>query len=303
MSCLKCLLPLEPTDARFGLHVDCFMTWFKVASNASFVSLVRRSSLSSEQATNLSTQNTSFFHGKFKKYSAELEGTSYILKMRESDAPELPEVEYLCNQIGKSLNIPVAEFYIIDFEGDNVFVTKNFIKPSSPTDLQHIYHFRSDEQHNCEELIRVIAEKTKRPSHVEVFINTLLFDSLIGNHDRHGRNLALVVTAGSISLAPIYDNVSYLSLEKGAMLNADFNPSGKISTQTTNEPGMKDYVLELLRLGYEDSVRQFYHKTKLPKLDQLIDKSFCSELMKNAIKKLILKRYKELEDGLNTQTR
>src|SRR5690606_39155464 len=124
-------------------------------------------------------QNTSFFHGKFKKYSAELEGASYILKMRESDAPELPEVEYLCNQIGDSLSLPVADFYIIDFEGEKVFVTKNFVKRTAPSDLQHIYHFREDSKHNCEALIQVITEKTKRPYDVGVLIDTILFDSLI----------------------------------------------------------------------------------------------------------------------------
>lgn len=29
-----------------------------------------------------------------------------------------------------------------------------------------------------------------RPYDVEVFYNTVLFDALVGNHDRHGRNLA-----------------------------------------------------------------------------------------------------------------
>lgn len=95
---------------------------------------------------------------------------------------------------------------------------------------------------------------------VNVLINTILFDALIGNHDRHGRNLALIVTSVSSVLSPIYDNVSYLSLEKGNMLKADFNPTGKISTQSTYEPSMKDYVVELKRLGYKENLNEFLSK-------------------------------------------
>ncbi len=298
MICLKCLLPLEPTTAHYGLHTACFESWFKVPVTAQFSSLTRQNSYSYNQPEKRTSQNTSFFHGKFKKYSAELEGHSYILKMREAEAPELPEVEYLCNQIGSLLEIPVAEFYIINFEGDNVFVTKNFIRPTTPINLQHIYHFRPDSNHNCEELIKVITEKTQRHHDVIVLINTILFDALIGNHDRHGRNLALITTAGRTALSPIYDNVSYLGLEKGNMLKADFNPTGKISTSITNEPSMKDYVKELERLGYHEQINTFYQKIKLSELETLIQKSFCSELMKEAIAKLLKKRYKEIEDEL-----
>lgn len=295
MNCLKCNLLIKPANsAHYGLHTDCFSEWFKTSKSATFVSLQRRTNV-----TSLATsQESSFFHGKFKKYSANLDGQSYILKMRQDDAPELPEVEYLCNQIGKLLGISVAEFYFIDFNGDRTFVTKNFIKPGAPIDLQHIYHFRTHDQHSCEGSINVIIEKTQRPHDVRMFIKTILFDSLIGNHDRHGRNLAFIIKAKNISLSPIYDNVSYLSLECGNMLEADFNPTGKISTSETLEPSMCDYVKEFKKLGYLSEIQDFYKNIKLPRLHQVIDESFCSVLMKKAIKTLIQKRFAELENEL-----
>jgi HipA-like C-terminal domain len=298
MNCLKCRLQIDhPHLAHYGLHPDCFIAWFKASITAEFVSLQRRSSTSDQSANQLS-QNTSFFHGKFKKYSADLDGQSYILKMRQDDAPELPEVEYLCNQIGKLLGVSVAEFYFIDFNGDRTFVTKNFIKPGAPTDLQHIYHFRADDEHSCEGIISVITKKTQLPHDVKMFIKTILFDSLIGNHDRHGRNLAFIITAKNTSLSPIYDNVSYLSLESGNMLKADFNPTGRISTSVTLEPNMSDYVKELKKFGFGDDVQEFYKSIKLPQLYQVIDESFCSTLMQEAIKALIKKRFAELENDL-----
>lgn len=294
MNCLKCLLKINDLP-HYGLHSECFIQWFKIPVIAEFLGLQRRSSTTTDR---IEAINTSFFHGKFKKYSAHLNGESYILKMRQEDAPELPEVEYLCNQISQLLGLPVAEFYFIDFHGDKTFVTKNFVQGGSLADLQHIYHFNKDNEYSCENIINIISQKTQRPHEVKIFIKTILVDALIGNHDRHGRNLGLIVTVNNISLAPIYDNVSYLSLEQGNMLKANFNPTGKISTSDTYEPSMRDYVKELIRLSYQDEVYEFYRSINPTKLHQLIDKSFCSPLMKIAIKTLVENRLEELKNEI-----
>ena len=299
MKCLKCFQDLTGAT-KYGLHEKCFIGWFKTDSKNEFLSLTQRSATSRDPEAKESANNTSFYHGKFKKYSANLGQENFILKMRESkEAPELPEVEYLCNQIAALLGLPIPEFFYIDFFSDKVFVTKVFIKKNAGNaNLEHIYKFRPDEEHSCEALIRVISDTTKLPYDVDVFLNTILFDALIGNHDRHGRNLAFIVTPSKTVLSPIYDNVSYLSLVSGPILGADFNPTGRIATKNSNEPSMKNYVEELSRLGYRDSVVAFAKKIKIPKIEAVIDQSFCSVAMKQAIKKLVNKRYKELLDGL-----
>jgi hypothetical protein len=299
MECLKCIQELTgPT--KYGLHENCFAAWFKANPESEFLSLTQRSAASRDPDSKRSPNNTSFYHGKFKKYSADLESENYILKMRDpKEAPELPEVEYLCNQIADFLGIPVPDFYFIDFFTERVFVTKVFIrKNAGNANLEHIYKFRPDDGHNCETLIKTISETTKLPYDVDVFLNTLLFDSLIGNHDRHGRNLAFIVTPSKTTLSPIYDNVSYLSLVSGALLGADFNPTGRIATKLTAEPAMKDYVVELMRLGYEDTVLEFTKKANLSQIEELIEHSFCSSLLKQALKKLIRKRHAELINGI-----
>lgn len=82
------------------------------------------------------------------------------------------------------------------------------------------------------------------------------------------------------------------------MLRADFNPTGKIATKLTIEPTMRDYVKELKRLGYYQEIKLFFSKINLEKINNSIEKSLCSALMKDAMKRLIEKRFGEIKDEL-----
>ncbi|OGT48814.1 MAG: hypothetical protein A3E82_08370 [Gammaproteobacteria bacterium RIFCSPHIGHO2_12_FULL_38_11] len=303
MQCYKCNHPLNPSEpAHYGLHPACFKIWFQSETLPVFTGLQRKATASSSDGLIIDPDNSSFFHGKFKKYTAILNGESYILKMREPEAPELPEVEYLCNKIAAILGISTAQFYYLEFTGDRVFVTKNFIAGRHGLDLQHIYHFRTNEPHDCETLMYVIKEYTKQPRDILMFIHMVLFDALIGNHDRHGRNLAFIASSSGYQLSPTYDNVSYLGLEHGKMLHADFNPTGKIATRCSLEPSMTHYVAEFMRLGYGQICQDFYKKITFS--DNAIKTAIltnpCTALMKAAMQRLIFKRNRELYDALST---
>ena len=287
----------------YGLHPACFLSWFNLSEICDFTGMERKATSKDPQDDYVQKTNLSFFHGKFKKYSADLKGESYILKVREADAPELPDVEYVSNRIGEALGLPVAKYFCIHYFGERAFVTKNFVDKKCNTDLSHIYHFQSERKtRDCEALIDIISEETKKFVDIETFIYTCLFDGLIGNHDRHGRNLGFLVTAKGLSLSPIYDNPSSLGLENGEFLKADFNPRGRIPTKNSAHPSAKDYVEEFFRLGYEAQVQTFFSKVKYAKIERIIDESFCTDLMKEALKKLILKRAKEIENAISKRS-
>jgi hypothetical protein len=221
---------------------------------------------------------------------------TYILKVQQQEYPELPATEFLSNQIFRSLNIPVPDHYLIKYPKDKLcFVTKNFMSDLTASTLDHIYHFITDEKkHDCESLVKIIGEKTQRKIEQEKFILLTLADSLIGNHDRHGRNLAFIRSAKGTWLSPFYDNPSALALEDSSMLGADLQPRGAIYTKETDKPTMKDYVLEWNRLGYCDVVRYFKKNISLETIKDLIEKSHLSEKRKRALLVLILKRSEEL---------
>lgn len=292
--CCHCSKPLSIGETSFyGMHEHCFKECFGTCED--FVDLVARSQSAPPLPKSQEPKNISFFHGAYRKYSARLGKTNYILKVQQKEYPELPATELLSNQIFRSLNIPVPDHYLIKYPEDNLcFVTKNFMSDLTAT-LDHIYHFVTNEkQHNCEDLVKIIGEKTQRKREQEKFIFLTLADSLIGNHDRHGRNLAFIRSAKGTWLSPFYDNPSALALEDSSMLEADLQPRGSIFTKDTDKPTMKDYVLEWNRLGYTDVVQRFRKSLSLGTIKDLIEKSHVSEKRKIALLRLILKRNEEL---------
>lgn len=269
-----------------------------------FQSLTRKTSDSGKGAPTLSPYLTSYFVGNYKKYEAKLKGRSCILKLAKPEYPELPAVEFVCNKMAHDcrLNVPTP-FTLIDFgKGELAFVSRNFMEDQrSHATLNHIYHYlpTGEKNYNVEVLQGVIFQETKSLQDLYMFYRALLFDALVGNHDRHGRNFAFIETAKGKRLAPIYDNPSSLGLESGAILKARHSPRGKIWTSESEEPTMKDYAEELINLGEMEAVTEFYNSIHLSKLlHRITDSHSLSKEMKQSFCRLIKERYGELENAI-----
>lgn len=302
MICFKCRKAVDDKErSLYGLHIKCFVKWFNLPDSIEFSDLSRKDSGSDETNNELFSEfNSSFFQGKFKKYSASLNGVDYILKVEENEYPELPATEFLCNEIARFFKLKIPEFYLIDFHGKRTFVSKNFINKNKMMALHHIYHyFEKGELFDVNTLVKIIEKQTGQISEVERFIRLCLFDALIGNHDRHGRNLAFLEEAnGQTVLSPFYDNPTYIGVEDEMLLGAQHNPKGKIATTKTNEPTMKNYVAEFIETGHKTLVEEFMEDIYLEKLGQIVSESFISEKRKAALMKIIYERTMELKNAL-----
>lgn len=292
--CFKCGLKIQKITTWYGLHPVCFKTWFKVSSLEEFQNLT--SQKPSSEIIYGKNNNATFFHGKFRKYSSTLGKDKYILKVEEPEFPELPATEYLCNQIFRYLNINVPPFYLILFEKKHrCFVTQNFMSNFSNSSLVHVYRFFQDnEPYNCENLLKIIEQKVGRLNAQEDFIYLTLADSLIGNNDRHGRNLGFIQSPKGFKVSPFYDNPSYLGTEIHSLLEADHHPTGAIWTKKVSEPSMQDYIQEWQRLGFDYVIKRFRRAVSLADIDALIKKSYLTSKRQKAFSKLIHKRSKEL---------
>ncbi len=172
-------------------------------------------------------------------------------------------------------------------------VLRNFMQDYIGT-LHHIYKYipAGEENYNCEEIINVILTQTGKLAEVVRFIRICLFDALIGNNDRHGRNLGIIETASGKKLAPMYDNPSCLGIEEDFFLMADINLSGSIWTKTSKQPKPVDYIDEFQRLGYEVIVKKFCNNVVLQSgnIIKTIKHAELTQLRKDALTKLFQKR-------------
>lgn len=300
-TCFKCSKDIDPQDHLYGLHRACFFLWFNLSSHFfEFEDIVLRRD-KSNSSVSISTMNTSFFQGKFKKYSAKLDKHSYILKVQDDAYPELPLVEYLSNQIAQKMGLIVPNFYLIRFpnviNAKTAFVVHNFMEKYIPGNLIHIYHFVAEQTFSCKTIFNIIEKKVGRINALKQFVFLCLFDALIGNHDRHGRNIALVETKKGYELAPFYDNPSYMGIEDQDFLLAKHNPRGKIATSRNEEPTMHDYAIEFIEMGHKTWVEEFLKRIEQIHLYPLIEESFLSDKRKKAFASLIEYRIGELKNA------
>lgn len=298
--CYFCKQEVDEKSMVSGLHPDCFCNWFRIPTPDDFHDVVARSAETQDKDKNWAEVNTSFFHGKFRKYSASIGDRGYILKVMQTEVPELPLTEYLCNQMASVLGLEVPDHYMILFQNKlESFVSVNFMDRRQGSDLVHIYRYLDrPKDYDCEHLLKIIEREVGRYDAVVRFIELCLFDSLIGNHDRHGRNLGLIRGPQGTTLAPFYDNPCYLALEIPELLGAFHEPRGVIATAETAEPVMKDYVKEWFRLGFKDEVIAFAQRIDLNIIESQIASSFLSNARKDAILRLIKRRYLELGNAI-----
>lgn len=298
--CYQCRESVGESEMVAGLHGECFCKWFQVEKPDDFHDVVARSSEEPAEGKDWALINTSFFHGKFRKYSGRIGSSSYILKVMQKDVPELPVTEYLCNQIARALGLFVPDHCMILFQNTlETFVSKNFMGERFGSDLVHIYRYLDQPSHyDCEHLLKIIEKEVGRYDAVVRFIELCLFDALIGNNDRHGRNLGLIRESSGTTLAPFYDNPCYLAIEIPELLSAYHEPRGAIATAKTTEPVMKDYVKEWHRLGFQEEVIHFAKRIDMQVIEKLVTTSFLSSMRQRAIWNLIKRRYQEICDAI-----
>jgi hypothetical protein len=82
-NCCKCNKTLGDEEKWYGLHKNCFVEWFGLPELSQFPDLIPWSQASVPPENH--GENTSFFHGAFRKYSSRLRAHNYILKVFQED--------------------------------------------------------------------------------------------------------------------------------------------------------------------------------------------------------------------------
>lgn len=268
--CLFCKSSLEAKIAKHGHHPECFQKLFELRDEKSDFLELMPSKIEEASGQKIESRiASSFFHGAFKKYSTRIENKRFILKVQETACPDLPIIEYVSNLMARDLGLDVPDFYYVLLNNQvPTFVTRNILDFHDKSNLVHIWHYlKIDGSTDVKELsivnlMQILENETKRPLDLKNFIEVCLFDMFIGNHDRHGRNLALIEKQSSKILCPVYDNPSYIGILDSSMLGMQVNACGKIYTENKQEPLIDDYIEEFIELGHQEIVESFVKKLK-----------------------------------------
>ncbi len=280
-------------ETQHGLHPKCFAEWFSCEPKEQIDDLIPAEQSSSNV---IPRRVQSFLHGKFRKYTGMIGQSSYVFKVIEKDYPNLPRVEFVCNQIASAIGLRIPPYYFLQLEGQDCFVSRNFVEGTRWRKLTHIYHYLdSEREFDVEAIGEAIFRVTGKPQDLDQFHYTILFDALVGNHDRHGRNLGIISQGKMNRLAPTYDNPSYIGIE--SLLEANLSPRGKIFTAESQEPTMKDYVIELKRLDRQKTLNRFQTRCSLEKILAIVGNSFLNPKVTSAMARLIQKRHEEFNQN------
>lgn len=209
-------------------------------------------------------------------------------------------MEFLCNQIAHILALSVPAYFLCDLEVKRpCFITYNFMQDYKNSDLKHIYHYLPPgHSFSVETLCSVIGKETGKLPEILKFMHMCLFDAFIGNHDRHGRNIALIVSPGLTILAPPYDNPSFFGIAE--FLEAQNQPRGRIQTHMHEDPTLLDYIEEFERLGYTQEAKTFLQKmiTNKDQILTAVGMSFLSQKRKGAFMCFLTQKFEEIDHVL-----
>ena len=295
MKCYNCKKEIERKEfnRHYGMHKKCLADVF---GDLKFKNIVETKE--GKKDVFLSNVNSSYFHGAFKKYSAMMGEEYYLFKLPQEGFKYISVVEYATNKMAQALEIPVPKFSLINLRGEKIFVTKNFMQNYNMANLIHIYHYLEGREanYNIKYLISKIKELSDNSEDYYTFIKVCIFDALVGNIDRHGRNLALIDIGSKVFLSPIYDSVSFLATTDRSMRGEDLSAEGAIGISGVKRPMIRDYIEGFIELGCKKEVMEYLALIRKTDIEKIISESLLINDVKKAFIKFVKKSLKSIAD-------
>lgn len=226
----------------------------------------------------------------------------YILKPPATLYPQLPEVEDATMHLAQLARIKTAPHSLIRLQsGKLAYITKRIDRTKSGKlameDMcQLTERLTEDKYHGSYEQIGKAIQKYSVTPGLDVvnFFELVLFSFLTGNADMHLKNFSLLEEPGmGIILSPAYDLVNT------ALVNpADEEEMALTLNGRKKKLKKQDFVAAMNTLKMEEKQQKniFNKMAKtLPKWQELIDRSFMSEVFKKQYKTILTERMNRLQ--------
>jgi hypothetical protein len=195
--------------------------------------------------------------------------------------------EKIAYEIAKVLKFKCAKIELaIDKDGtlgilNYYFLKKGTVHSDALFYLRKMGNDRS-EYHNLKNVLNFLEAQNKQV--VNDFLKIMLFDSLIGEQDRHEENWGITKSLNEVSLSPIYDNGCSLLRDQSTNLDELLHYPEK----------MNKYIQKSTSLIYDNYGKKYKH---FALIDELLN--IYPDQMKKIIKNLKKLNDKKVEDIVN----
>lgn len=195
--------------------------------------------------------------------------------------------EKIAYEISKVLGFKCAKIELAKDENGTIAILNYYFLKKGMMHTDALYYLRKignnrSEYHNLKNILIFLEEQNKQL--VNDFLKIMIFDSLIGEQDRHEENWGITKNQNGISLSPIYDNGCSLLRDQFSNLDKLLNDHEK----------MNNYIKKSTSLIYDEYGKRYKHFALIDKLLVIYPQQ-----MKELIRKLNKLDDKKIEDIVN----
>ena len=320
MKCLCCGREFTPKssieEVESGWHQKCAKTFF----GSSKLPILDISDETLKRLAQESTNKGFTVPGVQKKLSLHLTEenlprltlvnypTGYIFKPQTEEYKNLPEAEYLVMQMAKHIGIKTVPFALIKMNGSGelAYITKRIDRVSVGGKMQMLAmeDFCQLEERLTEDKYKGSYERCAKVINkyssmarfdlTELYLR-LVFSFVVGNSDMHLKNFSMIEKtegSGEYVLSSAYD-----LLPVNAIMPEDEEEFALTMCKKKRKINRKDFLLFAEQIGIEKiSAEKMLAKVINEKENfiSMVDESYLSKQMKDALKALISTRIKSL---------
>jgi serine/threonine-protein kinase HipA len=151
--------------------------------------------------------------------------TTHILKPPSGELEGHAENEHFCLELARALGLPVVDSRIMHFKDEVAIVVERYDRDRVDGTLHRVHQedicqalailptqkYQNEGGPGIRDIVALLGENSSSPKEdIATFLDSVVFNWLIAGTDAHAKNYALLIGAGGVRLAPLYDVASIL---------------------------------------------------------------------------------------------
>jgi serine/threonine-protein kinase HipA len=146
--------------------------------------------------------------------------STHILKLADPQLPGIADNEATCMALVRACGVAAPAARAVTLGDDQALLVERYDRAGTLATLERLHQedfaqalgvrsedkYQSDGGPSVRDCVSLIRRATRIPGpNIVAFVDQLIMNFLIGNHDAHAKNYSLLYTSGGAQLAPMYD--------------------------------------------------------------------------------------------------